>query len=358
MILFYLLFYAFMVFIATMVLGGHTPTSKLLPREAFDETLKRMNSDSRNHILVCIIIIISALVPIIDSFLETVTVRSDTERGKYEQVSRLLQLDLSSGWGIFFLVVSYALIVCMLIWIISNLNYRTKNRQFLEKLVDNYDKNQIVLAEHRAKEEEKNQNALSALSAELGDPTRIIKPLNNTIKKAFIVFSKTQKIYYDTQVIPYKQIIGCEIKDDSHTTIEGEKTAITTSSTGSTIGRSVVGGLVAGPAGAIIGGSTAKKETQIIDNTQTIIHHHYYALISTTDPTNPIVSIDCGTNSSKIAEEIKAIVEGIVVESSRSEVRSTSVTDELLKLADLKERGILSDAEFEQQKKRILESNN
>lgn len=358
MILFYFIFYGFLVAMAGASFSERPSKNELLPHEEFDETLERINYCSRIHILYCIIIIISALVPIIDSFLETVTVRSDTERDKYEQVSRIFQMDLSSGWSIFFLIVSYALIVCMLIWIISNLNYRTKNRQYLEKLVDNYDREQAAVDEQRAKEEEKNQRDLSALSIELGAPTRIIKPLNNTIENSFIVFSKTQKIYYDTQVIPYKQIIGCEIKDDSHTTIEGEKKAITTTSTGSTIGRSVVGGLVAGPAGAIIGGSTAKKETQIIDNTQAITHHHYYALISTTDPTNPVVTIDCGTNSAKIAEEIKAIIDGIVIETSKTQVHSASVTDELLKLAELKERGFLSDEEFEQQKKRILERDN
>ena len=354
MMLIYLLYYAFMVAIAFAVKGGKSQIRTRMPREVFDKKLREKNSSSRNHIIMCVIIIISTLVPIIDSFLGTVTVRSDSDYGQYEQVSSILQLNYSSGWGIFFQIVSYSLLIAMLIWIITNLNYRTENRRYLETLVDNYDKYQEVLANQKAKKEEKDRNDLHSLSERYGAPERIISIQSNSIEDALIVFPDTQNLYCNKQLIPFDQIIGCEVKDDSYTSVEGQKRTVTTTSTGSTIGRSVVGGLVAGAAGAIIGGTTAKKETEIIDNTKTITHHHYYAIIRIANVLNPIITIDCGRGSAKLAEEIKAIIDGIVLKRSQSHSKKMSVTDELLKLADLKERGILSEAEFEQQKQRIL----
>ena len=357
MMLIYLLFYAFMVLVAYAVKSGNKQKRTRMPREVFDKQFREMNSRSRNHIFICIIIIISTLVPIIDSFLGTVTVRSDWDYGQYEQVSKILQFNYSSGWGIFFQIVSYSLLVAMLIWIITNLNYRTENRKYLETLAENYDKYQVVLANQKAREEEKNQNDLHSLNEKFGAPERIINIRSKSIEEALIVFPETQNLYCNKQIIPFNQIIGCDVKDDSHTSVEGQKRAVTTTSTGSTIGRSVVGGLVGGAAGAIIGGATAKKETEIIDNTKTITHHHYYAIIRIANALNPIITIDCGQGSAKLAEEIKAIIDGIVLKRSQSHAQNLSVTDELLKLADLKERGILSDAEFEQQKQRILTNN-
>lgn len=351
--LFFLLFYAFMMAIAFSVKKGNTPVVDKWPRDKFDDTLKDMNSDAKKHVIVCVIIMISALVPIIDSFLGTVTVRSDSEYGKYEQVSRLLQFHYSSGFGVFLLVVSYALFFGLIVWIFSNRNYEEKNRLFLERLVANYDEYQARIMKQQEKEEEENQRALASLSTKYGDPINIIKPIDNKIENAFIVFPESERVYFNKQVIPYHQIIGCEVKDNAYTTIEGQKTAVTTTNTGSAIGRSVVGGLVAGPAGAIIGGATAKKETEITENTKTIIHHHYFAVLKLADATAPLVTIDCGTASAKKAEEIKAIIDGIVIRTSKANI-PRSITDELLKLAELKEKGLLTEAEFEQQKLRIL----
>lgn len=343
-----------MIIMAFALYGGATPTKNKLPRDKFAETLKEMNACVKKHFLVCAIILISALVPILDSFLDTVTVKSDT--GQYEQVSRLLQMDYSSGFGVFFLIVSYILIVGVIIWIIVNLNYDKKNRTFLEKLVNNYDKHQTIIADKTAQEEEDNCKLLASLSEKYGEAVKIIKPLDNSAEKAFIVFPDTHNLYINKKIIPFDQLVSCKLKDNTHTTVVGQKSAVTTTKTGSAIGRSVVGGLVAGPAGAIIGGSTAKKETEIIDNTQTITHHHYFVVISITDPFEPLITVDCGHGSAETAEEIKAIIDGIIVKRPKVSDPSNSIADELLKLADLKNRGILTESEFELQKQRILDN--
>lgn len=353
----YLLFYAFIIAIAYAVRGGNTPFNGRLPREEFDATLQKMNYSSKVHLGLCGLVVLSTLVPIIDSFLDTVTVRSDTEYGKYEEVSRLMQVDFSSGLACFLLIVSYILLLGGIVWILTNLNYDSRNRSILEDCVKKYDKYQAEEKSRLEEEEKENSKMLASLGVKYGEPAKIIKLLDNTVENAFIVFSQSQNIYANKIVIPFNQVIGCVIKDDSYTTVEGIKKAVTTTNTGSTVGRAVVGGLVGGAPGAIIGGSTAKKETEIIDNTRTITHHHYFAVINTADVSNPVVSVDCGQASSKAAEEIKAIIDGIITKTPKHDSKSISITEELIKLADLKERGILSDAEFEQQKKRILSEN-
>lgn len=194
---------------------------------------------------------------------------------------------------------------------------------------------------------------LAELSAKFGRPEKIVHPLNNRMKNAFIVFPQTQTLYVATQVIPFVQLLNCEIKDETYTTVTGTKEEVTKSSNGSTVGRAIVGGLIAGPAGAIIGGTTSKKTTEIIDNTKTITHHHYYAIINLTSAVNPIKTVDCGKFNSMMAEEIKAIVMGIIARRNPSS-SSISIAEELSKLAMLKDQGVLTQIEFDQQKQLLL----
>ena len=176
-----------------------------------------------------------------------------------------------------------------------------------------------------------------------------------TLNNSILTFPETHHIYIDSQVIKYKDIISCEIKDDSYVKKIGSQQIVTKNKNSSTIGRAIVGGMIAGPAGAIIGGATSKKESTVIDDTQTITFHHYYVVINITDTQKPVIKIDCGTTNAQLAEKINSIVQGVIVSRNNDTTKpSVSVADEIIKLAALKEKGVISQEEFEQQKQKLL----
>ena len=72
----------------------------------------------------------------------------------------------------------------------------------------------------------------------------------------------------------------------------------------------MVGALVAGPAGAIIGGTTAKKKT-VVKNEPDSTKHYYSVDITTDDISNPLLTIKVGsslTHANEIDATIKAII--------------------------------------------------
>lgn len=189
---------------------------------------------------------------------------------------------------------------------------------------------------------------LSELSQKYGKPETVIKFSDNRIKTSFMVFENAQSIYACSQFIPFSQIDNCEIIDESGTRYHLTSDAVI-GSNGSVVGRSVAGGLIAGPTGAIIGGLSANTNKPTSYKTTT---HHYFAIINLKSLTNPILRIDCGENSREKAEQVRAIVMNIA--SNYNKLSSMSIADELNKLLLLKEQGILTQEEFEQQKKKLL----
>ncbi len=69
-----------------------------------------------------------------------------------------------------------------------------------------------------------------------------------------------------TRIFQGRDIIEVSVEEQgyvhSETTIENSTTTHMKTSTGSVVGRAIVGGVLLGPAGAIIGGATAKKKAQ------------------------------------------------------------------------------------------------
>lgn len=166
---------------------------------------------------------------------------------------------------------------------------------------------------------------------------------------------------------PYSEIHGCEVVEDGETTYRKS----------GALGRAVVGGIIAGGAGAIIGGVTAKgqenKEVKTVD--------FKLLLRDTTNPSFRIRFFDAWEETARTKKSVKysdsvygpilrkavadlntwkETIEVIIDQMDRAAghgaSRNASLADELVKLNDLKNQGILTADEFDRQKSKLLGS--
>ena len=165
----------------------------------------------------------------------------------------------------------------------------------------------------------------------------------------------------------YNDIISVELL------IEG---ASITKVTRNGIGRAILGGIIAGPVGAIVGATTGSSRS--IGNTAT---KNVDLHITINDQRNPLVTIDIfresgtprpGAGERQIesarqwvalirvmieaanAEEDVSTLNGNPALLSESNGSSTSVADELQKLANLRNQDLITVAEFERAKGRVI----
>lgn len=122
--------------------------------------------------------------------------------------------------------------------------------------------------------------------------------------------------------------------------------------------RSIVGGVLFGPAGAIIGGATAKEKTNVQAQTrQEIIRT---LVVTRDDPYKTVLRFSYDANLEKKLRDILAQNQAKQIENSTityiEQTRETPnlIADELIKLKSLVDQGILSQEEFEKQKEKLL----
>ena len=106
----------------------------------------------------------------------------------------------------------------------------------------------------------------------------------------------------------------------STTIKKGQTVATTKTNTGSIVGRSIAGDVIAGKTGAIIGGLTASKKTIISSDPEEVIQnkrviHNYTVNIIVKDINNPNLSIHVGNDASKM-NEIVGLFKVIIATSS------------------------------------------
>ena len=164
------------------------------------------------------------------------------------------------------------------------------------------------------------------------------------------------------RVLLCKDLLSSEIFQDGET--------ITSSVRSSDIGSALVGGFLFGGAGAVVGGLSGKTKSS---NTE-IVHKISLRLI-VNDTKNPLFEIDflnTQTNKKDLRYQdamqkarhwhglIEVLIKRADVEDKENTINNVaqgsqgSTADEIKKLAELRDAGVLSDAEFQQQKERLL----
>lgn len=179
----------------------------------------------------------------------------------------------------------------------------------------------------------------------------------------------------ETTVFKYEEVIGVEIIEDGST--------MSKKSTSRTIGGAIVGGVLAGGVGSIVGGLSGSSKQK--NKVKTL-----FVKILLKDIEHPSVIVKCfesrtmtydmkeslkteGDDQSNIyqqgkkdANDIKDLVT-IVIDKVDSKVvnnqvekpqlpSQSSVATEILKLNELKEKGIITESEFNDQKIKLLNS--
>jgi uncharacterized membrane protein len=139
------------------------------------------------------------------------------------------------------------------------------------------------------------------------DKTLVIDKLD--LNSEIHVYESSKRVFIHGKEYAFKDVMSCTFSDNPRV-IKGKITAVTKSKNGSVIGRAIVGDVVAGPAGAIIGGTTAKKNTEFIQGNDKTIHD-YTVIINMNSIVEPVIRIHTGEDG-KLTNEIVGLMNVII----------------------------------------------
>ncbi|MDO9154631.1 MAG: hypothetical protein Q7U47_13170 [Paludibacter sp.] len=121
------------------------------------------------------------------------------------------------------------------------------------------------------------------------------------------IFEKNKTIVIYGTPYNFKEIIGYKLSDNNDIIA---MSSVQKSSTGSVIGRTIVGGVLGGGIGAVIGGTTATKNTITTSNAQ----HSYTFSIILNSLSTP--NLEINLKDIKIVNEINALL-SVIIERNR-----------------------------------------
>ncbi|MCM1224129.1 MAG: SHOCT domain-containing protein [Lachnospiraceae bacterium] len=233
----------------------------------------------------------------------------------------------------------------------------------------------VAQANSKKKEVSERNERLNKVQSSVDDfkPSVTVTGIDNLYR--FSVDNDSQRVLLIRNgmktIIPFDKIMSVSIDEDN--------TQIMSKSSLRTVGGTLIGGALAGGAGAIVGGlsgnSTIKKKVSKVQ-----------VVLKLRDLNNPSISIDCfnartmtiegkneiknsGMNgeiynrglkdAQKIADLIGVIIDQVdqaqkTAQPSQKPQSSSDTIANLERLASLKEKGIITEAEFQAQKQQII----
>lgn len=204
-----------------------------------------------------------------------------------------------SGW-------MWIVIIGVVVAVISGIMQSSaEDQKKREKAAADREKRLARETEQKARFEEWSSKYISENG--IPDKTIIVKP--NDEMEIIHVHEGKRQVYLKGKMYDFKDFINVTFTD-SPIIIKGKTTATTKSSTGSTVGRAIVGDVIAGPAGAIIGGTTGKKTTEFQHENDRVIHD-YTVVVNVNSISTPIVRINTGADG-KTTNEIVGLINVII----------------------------------------------
>lgn len=116
------------------------------------------------------------------------------------------------------------------------------------------------------------------------------------------VFEKTSIVVINDVEYPFSDILGFSLVDDATSETITTSTGEAKTSTGSMLGRAVVGGVLTGGLGAVAGAATARKNIATNATSQTTTTHNYALYINVNSLKSPTITIPIGEDTQKAHE--------------------------------------------------------
>lgn len=210
-----------------------------------------------------------------------------------------------------FLSKQYAIGAGMLVLLLVGIGIKIwMNRRKKERLkAERVERERLLGLKKRAYEER-----FVKVMGMLGKPSKSVAMEQYNLDREVVVFEETDRVWICGKAYPMRSILGCML-ENNHSIIRSDVVSTTKTDTGSMLGRSIVGGVAAGDAGAIVGGTTASMTT-ISKGGVDKISHNYTIIVYVDSLVEPTISIHTGTDSKK-TNEIVGLMNVIISRNSR-----------------------------------------
>lgn len=139
------------------------------------------------------------------------------------------------------------------------------------------------------------------------DKTIVVRELD--LNSEIHVYENSKKVFIMGKEYSFKDVLACSVSNQERI-VKGNIISVTESNNGSVAGRAIIGGIIAGPAGAIIGGSTADKRTEISQDDDKVVRD-YTVNITMNSISDPIINIHTGENV-KLTNEVVCLMNVII----------------------------------------------